>query len=212
MIKFSKNLIMLMTTLLFLSGCTGTGGTLGNLIPLPKIMQGTVENGTYFAPDQSFSIATPHVSEGNGDETYEWTYAKVKEGGKEGLQFVEFGPFAFDQNTYSVDVFQPPKGLTLNVAAENYFKNKLKDSANKYELLAKAEIQIKGRNALYQAWLTESDFILVATFINFGEKYANVFSLIRPQTIPPISKDNIRNQTWPLYNKFVESLEVPAIK
>jgi hypothetical protein len=135
----TKYTVFLLAVLLVLGGCSGTGGTFGNLVPLPKLLRGTVEGNVYYAPDRSFSVATPHPSTGSGRETYEWTYAKVKEGEDEGLRFVEFGPFAWDLSRYSVDVFPPAPGVTLDKAADNYFRHVMEGDAEQFESLSHAE-------------------------------------------------------------------------
>jgi hypothetical protein len=170
-----------------------------------------VEGNVYYAPDRSFSVATPHPSSGSGRETYEWTYAKVKEGEDEGLRFVEFGPFAWDLSRYSVDVFPPPPGAILDRAAENYFRHIMEGEVERYESLGHAVTTLNGRRALYYAFRHRRNaYVVVATFIDFGARYAAVVAMAYPQTVGAPSEDDIRRRAWDRYNRFAESLTVPA--
>ena len=199
------------SVVLLLFSCSGTGNTSENLVPLPNLLRGTVANNTYYAPDQSFSIATPHISMGNENERYEWTHAKVLEGEKDALTFVKFGPFSMDTNRYGVDVFAKLHNLGLGGAAKDFFKLYMKGKPDEFETLAQMEIQIEGRRALYYAYRhLDQWFVLVATFIDFGDRYAMVFAVLRPLSAETASDTDLRLNAWERYNRFVRSLRVPA--
>lgn len=78
-----RKLILLLPILL--TGCAG--GTFGNLVPLPKILDGILENGVYTSPKGSFRVLSP-FPEGK----YEFTYMEVNEGGKDNWETFGFAP------------------------------------------------------------------------------------------------------------------------
>jgi len=186
-----------------LIGCSSTGGTLGNLIPLPKILNGKLEGNTYHAPDESFQVNTPHPAKGG--DTYEWNYAKVKEGVDQNLRFVEFGPFALDLNTYSVDfIKRPAPGKIRTIADEFYKKQLLKDKNN--ELIKEEDITINGNEAAY-AVIEGNGFYYVSTFVKFHSSYANVYAIAYPHSSRYPDKAALTSRNWKIYNEFVSSLQ-----
>src|SRR5206468_900185 len=76
---------------LALAGCSTTGGTVGGLLPAPKMLKGTIETDTYRAPDGLFQVGCPQPK-----GSHEYKYMAVKElYGPKG-DYVSFGPAAFD--------------------------------------------------------------------------------------------------------------------
>lgn len=84
---------------LFLAGCETSGGTIGGLLPAPKFLKGEIKNGTYTSDDKTFSVAIPH-KEGTG----EYRHMQVKEQTNQFGAYVSFGPSAFDQSIYRVEI------------------------------------------------------------------------------------------------------------
>ena len=193
-----------------LVGCAGTGGTVGNLVPLPKLLKGKVVDNTYYAPDGAFQIETPHLATGDNYEANEWKYAKVKEGSDGELQFVEFGPFAFDLNTYSVDVVPAQAGHSVEEVAKHWWEQKTRQG--EYEQLVQASVELNHRNAYYSAYRHKgSNYIIVSTFMDFDGKYANVFAVVNPQSGGiPVSAGEIIQRSWKRYNDYAESLRIPG--
>lgn len=103
-------------------GCSTTGGTIGGLFPVPKLLKGEVRNNTYTAQDKSFSVAVPHK---NG--SYEYTYMQVKEQYSEYGAYVSFGPAAFDQSIYRVEtakrITPGSQNVTFDEAAPKIVEN-----------------------------------------------------------------------------------------
>lgn len=89
-------------TTALLVGCetTSTGGTIGGLFPAPKFLKGKIENGIYIAQDKSFSVSIPHSI-----GSYEYTHMQVKEQYSDHGTYVSFGPSAFDQRIYRVQIY-----------------------------------------------------------------------------------------------------------
>jgi hypothetical protein len=87
------------TLLLTLAACSTTGGTVGGLFPAPKMLKGTIQNDTYRARDGLFQVGCPQPK-----GSYEYTYMAVKESYTPKGDYVSFGPAAYDQSIYRVNV------------------------------------------------------------------------------------------------------------
>jgi len=103
-----------------LGGCSG--GALGNLIPLPKMLTGAVRHNVYYAKNDLFSINTPYKQ-----DTSDYTYAKIKERYKDDQAFVAFHTSTLPGENYNVDVVRLPQGndnaIDLDTAADNAIGN-----------------------------------------------------------------------------------------
>jgi hypothetical protein len=89
----------LAAVLVAVTGCSSTGGTLGGLLPMPKLLKGSIVDNVYMAKDGAFRVACPHDK-----GSYEYKYMAVKEVYTPNGDYVSFGPAAFDQSIYRVDV------------------------------------------------------------------------------------------------------------
>ena len=137
--------------LALVSGCMSTGGTLGGLFPMPKVLKGSIVNNVYLAKDAAFRVASPQDA-----GSYEYKYMAVKETYDAGLAYVSFGPAAFDQSIYRVNVTgtinetgvaQPFE--TVAVQATAAFRAELEKSlGTPLEETDKGTSVVNGRNAL----------------------------------------------------------------
>src|SRR4051812_1858035 len=95
-----------------LAGCESTGGTIGGLLPAPKLYQGKVEGNRYVAMDGSFSVTLPHEV-----DSYQYKYMSVKERYTNVGAYVSFGPAATDQSIFRVDLGKKisPESRTLKL-------------------------------------------------------------------------------------------------
>lgn len=93
--------LILFGSLMLITGCAATGGTLGGLIPLPKVTKGEIKNNRYYAKDGSFSVALPHEN-----PSHEYTYMALKEKYTNEETYVSFGPAAFDRTIYRIDLVE----------------------------------------------------------------------------------------------------------
>ena len=109
-------------SLISISGCETTGGTIGGLFPAPKFLEGKIENNIYTAKDSLFSISIPHP-----EGSYEYKYMQVKEQFKNNEAYVSFGPAAFNKSIYRVHVIIHPdsgkKTVPLDKAAPQIIKS-----------------------------------------------------------------------------------------
>ncbi len=86
--------------LALLPACSTTGGTALGLFPMPKFLDGDIEDDVYTGGDGAFRVALPHP-----EDSYEFTYMQVKEeSGANGEWYVSFGPAAFDQSIYRLEI------------------------------------------------------------------------------------------------------------
>lgn len=137
-------------------GCSTTGGTLGGLLPAPKLLKGEINNNIYTAKDKSFSIAVPHEH-----DSYEYKYMQVKEQYGEGGTYISFGPAAFDQSIYrfEVGIRTPPiqdmpfKEIALK-AVEGYNIQLQKGFGTIPEVLGSDQNPVNGRKT-YHYTLTQ---------------------------------------------------------
>src|SRR5882724_3759617 len=91
--------LLLSLSISSLAGCRSTGGDIGGLIPAPKLLKASIDDGIYTAKDKSFTVQVPHAQ-----GSYEYTYMQVKEQYLDhGEDYVSFGPAAFNQGIYRVD-------------------------------------------------------------------------------------------------------------
>src|SRR5487761_596756 len=149
-----RHIKIILAGLLFawLAGCSTTGGDIGGLFPAPKFLKGSIENNVYTSKDKLFSIAIPHKQ-----GSYEYKYMQVKEEYHNGYDYVSFGPAAFDQSIYRVEVVpRAPPGEarpSLNEAASKFLMQVEQMMQNAYGAQAVVtqsnKTQVNGRNALY---------------------------------------------------------------
>ena len=97
--------------LIFLGGCSG--GTLGNLIPLPKMLSGSVRNSVYYAKDDLFSIDSPFPQDSDL-----YTYAAIKEKYRSNQASVVFHSSVAGNEYYHVEVERLPEGSSGSIDIE----------------------------------------------------------------------------------------------
>ncbi len=122
-----RGAILLTCGLALLSGCSG--GALGNLIPLPKMLSGSVRNNVYYAKNDFFSIESPFPQDSDL-----YTYATIKEKQKNGQASVVFHSSVAGNEYYHVEVERLPEGaggsIDIEAAADNAIGNIQKMQAN----------------------------------------------------------------------------------
>jgi hypothetical protein len=104
----------------FLSGCDSTGGSIGNLVPAPKFLKGSIKDGVYSAPDHSFSITVPQKA-----DSYEYKYMNVKERYSSDEVYVSFGPAALDHTIYRLDIGKRLTAESRNVLLDDIMAARL---------------------------------------------------------------------------------------
>jgi len=196
------------------AACATTGGTIGGLVPAPKFLKGAIKSDVYYAPNGILSVATPFKK-----GTYEYTYMQVTEKFDATGGFVVFGPAAFDQGRYRVEVLMQKDGLdtidVFNAGApilmhdvEEMIK---KDGRASLEELAKDEASVGGRPTRHErlrqlapagVLSNHSEVLTYDIYVmQFGKKAA-IAMIMRPEKSyadpPPISVE-----------AFVQSLQVP---
>lgn len=123
----SRVSLLTLCGIVLLGGCSG--GMLGNLVPLPKILKGDVRNNVYYAKNDLFSITSPFAQDSGA-----YTYAEIKEIYKDGQGFVAFSSSMAPGQYYHVDVKSLPGGssdsIGLDAAADNAIDNIQKMQAN----------------------------------------------------------------------------------
>jgi hypothetical protein len=109
--------IILLSTLL--TACAG--GTIGGLLPAPKILDGKLEGLTYTSPQGDLSVKAPAK-----EERGEWTYTQVKEHTEnhsdQKSTFVGFKT-PYDSHFYTAEVVNYKSNDTLNNEQFSLVKN-----------------------------------------------------------------------------------------
>jgi hypothetical protein len=126
--RIRKTLISTCLLAVLLAGCDSTGGAIGNLVPAPKFLRGTIKNGVYAAPDSFFSVTVPQK-----EGSYEYQYMKVKEQYGATEIYVSFGPAAIDQTIYRLDIAKRVTAESQNVKLDDLTASRLIE-------LAKAQV------------------------------------------------------------------------
>jgi hypothetical protein len=198
---------------LFLGCCGGKGATdesFGDPVPPPKFLNGKVVGNTYYAVEGEFQIDLPHPASGNNAETYEWLHGQAKDGTDGSLKFVEFGPFAFDLNRYSVYVLPKEPGESVDAAARHWWDQTT--GRGEFETLVQSGIDLDQKSAYYAAYRnTRQNYILVSTYIEFDRQFANIVAIVNPKSVFPVSEDDIKRREWKRYNNFIASLRISGV-
>jgi hypothetical protein len=134
------------------SGCSTTGGAIGNLIPAPKFLKGSIKDNVYSAPDKYFSVAIPHQQDSD-----EYRYMQVHEQYLDYGIYVSFGPAALDQSVYRIEIGKrvPPGSEKIRIQAMaqsmiDHYKEMLPNGyGGELRLKEKADRVINGRMAIY---------------------------------------------------------------
>lgn len=145
MLSLKKFIIVFISIIVV--GCSSTGGTIGGLFPAPKILDGKIENDTYFSKNGHFSVSVPHK-----DGTYEFTYLQIKEQYNELGAYVSFGPAAMDQSIYRLEIGKKlsPESHNVDFSAAveaviaNYSKQLEYGYKSKPQLIKRDETTING--------------------------------------------------------------------
>lgn len=146
------NITLAALLLVGFAGCSTTGGDIGGLFPAPKFLKGSIDNNIYTSKDNNFTIAVPHAQ-----GSYEYKYMQVKEEYHNTYDYVSFGPAAFDQSIYRVEVVpRAPPGEarpSLDEVASKFLTQVEQMMQNAYgaepAVIQNNKTQINGRNALY---------------------------------------------------------------
>lgn len=101
------NVVLGAVALMSLSACATTGGSIGGLFPAPKILKGNISADRYAAPGGTFSVAVPHAA-----GSYEYRYMQIKEQFEGQDAYVSFGPAAFDQSVYRLEIARLDPAMT----------------------------------------------------------------------------------------------------
>ncbi|MDW5376003.1 hypothetical protein R6258_03620 [Halomonas sp. HP20-15] len=146
--RFVKLLFLLGVTAIY--GCSTTGGTIGGLIPAPKLMKGKVENSIYYAMDGSFEIKTPFEQ-----GSYSYKYMEVKEQYANVGAYVSFNTSVHPNEFYRVEIgkkldkSQPSPTLDqlVNGLLQGY-KQQLSGYGSKAKELQRIETRLDGKRAM----------------------------------------------------------------
>lgn len=127
----------------FITGCSTTGGTIGGLIPAPKFMEGSIDKKTYYSKDKDFSISIPH-----GDGSYEFSHMNVKEQYGDFEAYISFGPAAFDQSIYRLNVGRKVTPESRNIVFEDVLEEMIDNYKHQIEKGYQSKPALEKRKAV----------------------------------------------------------------
>ncbi len=205
--------------LIILTGCAG--GTIGGLLPAPKILNGKLNNLTYTSPDSIFSVTAP-VTEERG----EWTYTEVNENHESSKDqsswFVGFKT-PYDSHYYTAEVFKFTKNLnqehSLLIGSDN-----IRRVTQTTEQRWKSKVKVLTNNTV-ECGMSSYTYIVLQQHVtshepNFDKYFlisqifkGNYFIIVMSElnydlrgTKAPI--EEIKNMNIKKHNKFVCSVRV----
>jgi hypothetical protein len=95
------------------------------------------------------------------------------------------------------DPVPPPKLLEVKVVGNTCYA-----AEGEFQKLVQSGMDLNRKSAYYAAYRnTRQNYILVSTYIDFDGRYANVFAIVNPQSVFPVSEDDIKrgeryNRIW----------------
>ena len=219
--KLARTIFILHFTII-LCACSGTGGTLGNLIPMPKFLDGEVKGDYYFPKNRSFKVMLPHPPSLSKKDAYEWTYTKVHENEEGEMTRVIFGGAAWDKNYYHIinmNFITPNKDRSLEEMRDSAKKTFLQViKAQPYrkmhaqaEQLTFQDIIVNDRQGFYTSYqLGEHPQHLIAAivFTHYGFYIVEVdtsWSSDNPEFDP--TRETLINNNFKIFNRIVNSFE-----
>jgi hypothetical protein len=119
-----------------LAGCTSFGGE-----PPPKVLAGSITNDRYISRDGSFSVALPHRQ-----DSFEYAYMQVKEMSSEGDEYVSFGPSAYDQTIWRLEVAPAPDPEVLASVFDTAFEAEIANYRRQIELAGRSPLQFESES------------------------------------------------------------------
>ncbi|MCF6259513.1 MAG: hypothetical protein L3J98_05025 [Gammaproteobacteria bacterium] len=144
--------LALTSLVILITGCSTTGGTIGGLFPAPKFMAGSIDKKTYLSKNKDFSITIPHEK-----GSYQYKYMKIKEQYGDLGAYISFGPAAFDQSIYRLEIGKKltpnRKNFVFEDAVDKIIENYAQQLEANYKSKPKLEkreiIHVNGKKSFY---------------------------------------------------------------
>ena len=206
--RINQALLICVSTI-FLISCGGSGGTLGGLIPLPKVLKGEVKGGTYFSPNNIFKVRLPHPPAKSHEDEYEWKYTKVREVGDGTVIGVVFGTAAFDLNLYHAVLIRKPLTLKKDKKerVEQLFARKVSSRNDKLKRIAYKEFDLNGKPCFYAAYESKNSYLVLSLVDNANNFYVVESDVYKKSAIKP-RRFHLVDREWKIFNSMLESFTV----
>jgi len=217
-----KNGLILAVITIFLTGCGG--GTIGGLLPAPKILKGDMDGTVYRSPDKEFSVKAP-VSKDRGELLYTSVREHSEINPDQSSNFVGFKT-PYDDHFYSIEVVDLKNSISRENAdliisdnsarvkhtTEEKWKSKLTE-------ISEHSISCQETTYTYQVFHQEIDTkgIVVDKYILLSQGYIGSKFIIatselnyrRPHANPPL--DSIKNASLKKHRDFICSVIIKII-
>lgn len=200
--------LLLLLVLVFVSSCSGTGGTVGGLIPAPKFLDGKVEGDTYYSAEGAFKVQLPHLPSRSKDDEYEWTYTKVHEIKDKGVVGVVFGPAAFDLNQYHAVLIRAPMKNPKEEYVKTVFRKKIESRGGMYTQKEFKNFEVNGKQSFYGVYESTNALLVLSLTDNGDSFYAVEADVPRQSKEGATTIMQLINREWDIFNNMLNTFTV----
>jgi len=204
----SFRIVSVLISVLLLSGCAG--GTIGGLLPAPKMMAGNVEGDYYTSKNGEFTVQLPYPPSKSDSDSYEWRYAQVREIEDGPVVGIVFGPAAFDKSLYHTVLIKSPMQGNKEEYAKDIFSKKAGSRNGTYSLRGEGTFQEGNKKGFYSVYESESSMLLLTLIDNENSFYAVEADFIKGGSMSP-EIDSLLNIKWGVVGDLISSFEINKI-
>jgi len=201
-----KNVVIpFVLSVMLLASCSG--GTIGGLIPAPKMLKGSVDGDYYTSKGGEFSVQLPYPPSASDTNRYEWKYAQVREIEDGPVIGVVIGPAAFNKNMYHSVLIKAPMLGEKNIYAKDIFSKKAASRSEVYSLMGEGTFQENDKNTYYSIYESES-FLLLLTLVDNGDNfYVIEADYIKSNSGSP-TVDSLLSKSWGVVGDMISSFKI----
>lgn len=199
---------LVLVAVINLASCSGSGGTVGGLVPAPKFLKGKVVGDTYFSDRSAFKVRLPHPPTGSENDQYEWTYTKVHEINDKDMVGVVFGPAAFDRNVYHAVLSKIPMKAPKGQYAIQVLEARMQSFNEPYDLKTSKDFNLNGKRTFYAVYEAGSRYVAVSLTDNTDNFYMVEIDIPKDSTQDGFSLKKLISKEWGAFNGMLESFAV----
>ena len=218
--KIQVYLILAIT--IFVSACSG--GTIGGLVPAPKILDGSIDGDFYISKYNAFRVQLPHPPSKSSEDSYEWKYTEVHEidevgpDGSKRVVGAVFGPSAFDHNQYHAVLIRNQMKNPKEDFAKSVFANKVKFANNilksdkskggEFKQRHSEIFNLNGRTVYYVVYESPSQYLVLSLTDNGNSFFAIEANVMYSSTGRKKSLSELTSRSWDKFNAMLKSFTV----
>jgi len=206
-VKQKSNLIVFVIVM-FLSSCSGTGRTMGGLIPAPKNLDGKVVGDMYFSALEEFKVRLPHPPNASKKDEYEWKYTQVNEIYDKGVVGVIFGPAALDLNMYHAVLIRAPMKEPKEKYVADVFAKKAQLRNGVYIQKENIQFQLNGKLCFYAVYESDDSYLVLSLTDHKNSFYAIEADIPKKSHSGSVNLKQLINRQWSIFNNMLNSFVV----